>query len=260
MVVEKFVANSAMIKILLKDEKYLNKNLVEYLKELSGRQKLEEPSRMSEILIEIKNRIYYDQVDFDELYLKTEPESGERLALDCIREYEDTLNQRHTIDFAMLESTFLEKLKDGSMEEFLDDIKIVLIDEYQDTNLIQEDIYFTIAESALENDGSITVVGDDDQSLYRFRGATVDLFTNYKQRVNERLGIEVEEINLRTNYRSTENIIEHCNKFAELDREYQNARVENKPKIIAPDFEKEKMPILGMFRNNPEMLANDLAK
>ena len=101
-VVEKFVANSAMIKILLKDEKYLNKNLVEYLKELSGRQKLEEPSRMSEILIEIKNRIYYDQVDFDELYLKTEPESGERLALDCIREYEDTLNQRHTIDFAML--------------------------------------------------------------------------------------------------------------------------------------------------------------
>ncbi|WP_405284957.1 UvrD-helicase domain-containing protein [Methanobrevibacter sp.] len=259
-VVEKFVANSAMIKILLKDEKYLNKNLVEYLKELSGRQKLEEPSRMSEILIEIKNRIYYDQVDFDELYLKTEPGSGERLALDCIIEYEDTLNQRHTIDFAMLESTFLEKLKDGSMEDFLDDIKIVLIDEYQDTNLIQEDIYFTIAESALENDGSITVVGDDDQSLYRFRGATVDLFTNYKQRVNERLGIEVEEINLRTNYRSTENIIEHCNKFAELDREYQNARVENKPKIIAPDFEKEKMPILGMFRNNPEMLANDLAK
>ena len=146
------------------------------------------------------------------------------------------------------------------MDEFLDEIKIVLIDEYQDTNLIQEDIYFTIAESALKNDGSITVVGDDDQSLYRFRGATVDLFTNYKTRVMQRLSIEVEEINLKTNYRSTENIIEHCNRFAELDSEYQNARVENKPKIIAPDFEKEKMPILGMFRNNPEMLAHDLAR
>ena len=259
-VIEGFVANTAMIKILIRDGKYLNKELAEFLKELSGRQKLAEPSRMSEILIEIKNRIYYDQVDFDELYEKTEEGSGQRLALDCIREYERTLTGRNTIDFAMLEAKFLDKLKNGDLKEFLDEIRIVLIDEYQDTNLIQEDIYFTMAESALKNRGSITVVGDDDQSLYRFRGATVDLFTDYRHRVKERLGIDVEEINLTTNYRSTENIIQHCNQFAELDREYQNARVENKPKITAPDFEKDRMPILGMFRNNPQMLANDLSK
>ncbi|WP_407424872.1 UvrD-helicase domain-containing protein [Methanobrevibacter sp.] len=259
-VIEEFVANTAMIKILIEDEKYLNKDLVEYLKELSGMDKLEEPSKMSEILMKVKNRIYYDQIDFDELYSKTESGSGHRLALDSIKEYERTLENRNTIDFAMLESAFLEKLKNHDLDLFLDEIKIVLIDEYQDTNLLQEDIYFTIANSALDNNGSITVVGDDDQSLYRFRGATVDLFTDYKNRVKERLGIEVEEINLRTNYRSTENIINHCNQFAELDREYQNARVENKPKIIAPDFERDKMPILGMFRNNPEMLAKDLSR
>ncbi|WP_407453220.1 UvrD-helicase domain-containing protein [Methanobrevibacter sp.] len=258
-VIEDFVANSAMIKIIIEDKKYLNKELVKYLKELSGKTKLDEPSKMSEILIEIKNRIYYDQVDFKELYNKTQEGSGVRIALDCIRKYEETLNNRNTIDFAMLESQFLEKLKNGELDSFLDEIKIVLIDEYQDTNLIQEDIYFTIAKSALENNGNITVVGDDDQSLYRFRGATVDLFTNYQERIKERLGIDVEEINLRTNYRSTENIIEHCNQFAELDGEYQHARVENKPKIIAPDFDKDKMPILGMFRNNPEMLARDLS-
>lgn len=210
--------------------------------------------------MEIKNRIYYDQVDFDELYESSQPDSGLKLALDCIREYENTLKSRNTIDFAMLESSFLEKLKNNELELFLDEIKIVLIDEYQDTNLIQEDIYFTIAKSALENDGNITVVGDDDQSLYRFRGATVDLFTNYKQRVKDRLNIEVEEINLTTNYRSTENIINHCNQFVELDKTYQQARVENKPKIIAPDFDKDKMPILGMFRNNPEILAKDLSR
>ena len=121
----------------------------------------------------------------------------------------------------MLEAKFLEKLKNHELDLFLDETKIVLIDEYQDTNLIQEDIYFTIAHSALENKGSITVVGDDDQSLYRFRGATVDLFTNYKVRAHDRLGIDVEEINLKTNYRSTENIINHCNRFAELDEEYR---------------------------------------
>ena len=125
--------------------------------------------------MEIKNRLYYDQVDFDELYEKTEKGSGKQVALDCIKEYETTLIKRNTIDFAMLESLFLNKLKSGELKDFLDEIKIVLIDEYQDTNLIQEDIYFTIAKSALENGGGITVVGDDDQSLYRFRGATVDL-------------------------------------------------------------------------------------
>lgn len=258
-IIEDFVANSAMIKILIDSKKHLNKNLTEYLKQLSGRHKLEEPSLMSKILIELKNRMYYDQVDFNELYEKTEPQSGLRLALDCIKEYEETLKSRHTIDFSMLEYTFLEKLKNNELKDFLDEVKIVLIDEYQDTNLIQEDIYFTIAKSALQNNGSITVVGDDDQSLYRFRGATVDLFTNYKQRIKERLDLDVEEINLRTNYRSTENIIEHCNQFVGLDSDYQKARVENKPKIIAPDFDKDKMPILGMFRNNPEMLARDLA-
>ncbi len=259
-VIEGFVANSAMIKIIIEDEKYLNKNLVEYLKEVSGKEKIEEPSKISEILIEIKNRIYYDQVDFNELYNKTPKGSGAHIALDCIKEYENKLQNRNTIDFAMLEAEFLKKLKNNELEKFLDETKIVLIDEYQDTNLLQEDIYFTIAHSALANDGNITVVGDDDQSLYRFRGATVDLFTTYQERINQKLGIEVEEINLRTNYRSTENIIEHCNQFAELDAEYQNARVENKPKIIAPDFDNEKMPILGMFRNNPEMLAKDLSK
>ena len=213
-VIEGFVANSAMMKIIIEDEKYLNKNLVEYLKEVSRREKLDEPSKISEILIEIKNRIYYDQVDINELYAKTKNMKGVHLALDCIKEYENKLKNRNTIDFAMLEAEFLKKLKNKDLKEFLDDIQIVLIDEYQDTNLLQEDIYFTIARSALENGGNITVVGDDDQSLYRFRGATVDLFTNYQRRIHDKLGIDVEEINLRTNYRSTENIIEHCNQFA----------------------------------------------
>jgi len=259
-VIEDFVAKSAMIKIVIEDEKYLDKKLVEYLKEISGRSKLTEPSKISEILIKIKNRIYYDEVDLDELYEKTEENSGFRIALDCIRQYESILKDRNTIDFPMLESKFLKKLKSKELKVFLDTVRIVLIDEYQDTNLIQEDIYFTIAESAMNNNGSITVVGDDDQSLYRFRGSTVDLFTEYKSRINKRLGVDVEEINLRTNYRSTENIIDHCNQFAEIDKEYQNARVENKPKIIAPNFEKDHMPILGLFRNNPQMLANDLAR
>ena len=259
-VIEKFVAKFAMVKILLKDNRYLDENLQGYLKSFTTKDKLKEASQMSEILLQFKNRMYFDQIDFDEFYANVGEGGGARIALDCIKEYEEELKSRNIIDFTMLESKFLDSLRSGKMDIFLDDLKIILIDEYQDTNLIQEEIYFTMAQSAIANGGSISVVGDDDQSLYRFRGATVDLFTNFKSRVREKLGIEVKEINLRTNYRSSRNIINHCNQFVELDGEYQHARVEDKPKIIAPDLEKYNMPILGLFRNNLQMLSKDLAK
>ena len=258
-IIENFVSNSAMIKILSENERYKDENLKECLKRLTGREKLDEPSKMSGILLEIKDRIFHDQIDMDRLYEEYKNDRGMTLILDCIQEYENILIRRNTMDFAMLESRFLKLLKENRLNMFLDTIRIVLVDEYQDTNLIQEDIYFTIAQSALNNNGNITVVGDDDQSLYRFRGATVDLFTNYKQRVRDKLGIDVLEINLKTNYRSTENIINHCNQFVEIDDEYQMARVKNKPKIIAPDFDKDRMPVLGMFRNNVEMLSKSLS-
>lgn len=258
-IIENFVANSAMIKVLSENERYKDEKLQECLKRFTGRERLDEPSKMSGILLEIKDRIYHDQIDIDKLYAEFEGNRGMTLILDSIREYENILMRRNTMDFAMLEARFLKQLKENRLDLFLDTVRIVLIDEYQDTNLIQEDIYFTIAKSALNNDGNITVVGDDDQSLYRFRGATVDLFTNYKARVKDKLGIDVTEINLKTNYRSTENIINHCNQFVEIDEEYQLARVKDKPKIIAPDFDKDKMPVLGMFRNNVEMLSKSLA-
>ena len=258
-VIEKFVANSAMIKVLSENDLYKDESLQEYLKSLTGREKLDEASKMSEIILEIKDRLYQDKIDIDLLIDNVKNNRGFETVLKCIKEYEKILSERNTMDFTILESRFLKKLNSDELNLFLDNVKIVLVDEYQDTNLIQEDIYFTIARFALKNNGSITVVGDDDQSLYRFRGATVDLFTNYKERAKEKLGIDVCEINLKTNYRSSKNIINHCNQFAEVDSEYQNARVKNKPKIIAPDFEKDNMPVLGLFRNNVKMLSKSLS-
>ena len=259
-VIEDFVASSAMINAgLFKNNRYLNSDLQKYLGQFKGKEKLENPSQMGEILLEIKNRIYYDLANFDEIY-KSEKNKGGKEALNAIIDYENELNNRNIIDFPMLESKFLKRLKNHKLDLFLEETKIILVDEYQDTNLIQEEIYFTIARSAIKNGGNITVVGDDDQSLYRFRGATVDLFTNFQQRAHDKLNIDIEEVNLKTNYRSTENIINHCNHFVELDNNYQSARVKEKPKIIAPDFDKDKMPILGMFRPNVEMLSKDLSR
>ena len=278
-VIENFVANSAMISSgLFNKDRYLNKNLQSYLGTITGVEEIKNPSKMSELLLEIKNRLYYDQVNFKE-FLNKESRPGTKEAFNAITDYVAELKKRNILDFPMLEKRFLKRLKSGKLDIFLENLKIILIDEYQDTNLLQEDIYFTLAKSAIANGGNITVVGDDDQSLYRFRGATVDLFTDFPKRAKKKLKIDVLKIYLTSNYRSTEHIIDLCNHFVELDNEYQAARVKEKPKIefIRPklanattnstkennnkqlDINNKSVPVLGMFRQNPEILAKDLS-
>ena len=281
--IEQFVANSVMInECLLKENRYKNEALQEYLGDITGKKSNIEPkpklsnlTKMAEALISIKEHIYYNRIDIYDILNDVSPsELGKQLALKSILEYVEKLKGQNIYDFSMLETEFLERLNSDDFDVFLNEIKIILVDEYQDTNLLQESIYFKIAGSAHENGGNITVVGDDDQSLYRFRGASVDLFTNFIERVSM-IGIKAKEVNLKTNYRSSSNIIDLCNDFVELDEEYQSARVKEKPKIEYPKLGNDKdngkedmedpsstinqIPVLGMFRKNEQMLANDLA-
>jgi len=131
-----------------------------------------------------------------------------------------------------------------------------LVDEYQDTNLMQEKIYFCIAKSL---SGSLTVVGDDDQSLYRFRGATVDLFRDFEKRYKNEFNSLPNKVYLSVNYRSTKNIINFVNKFSKLDKAYQSVRVKSKPEMKPSINAQIGVPVLGMFRSNQSKLAEDLA-
>lgn len=166
----------------------------------------------------------------------------------------------------MLEAEFLDQLKQGKLDKFLQGLKLILVDEYQDSNLLQEQIYFQLAQAAINNGGSMTVVGDDDQSLYRFRGATVDLFTNFQERFKKHFKLEEATVNtprliyLSQNYRSTKNIVNFCNEYVNLDKEFQSARVKDKPAIISersPPI--TEFPVLGMFREDVETLSKDLS-
>ena len=95
----------------------------------------------------------------------------------------------------------------------------VIIDEYQDTNTIQERIFFALAAGH----GNICVVGDDDQALYRFRGATVENFVRFPDRCATALGRRPREIPLVTNYRSRSPIVDFYTAF--IDRaDWTNSR------------------------------------
>jgi DNA helicase-2/ATP-dependent DNA helicase PcrA len=160
------------------------------------------------------------------------------------------------VDFALLENEVLQRLRKGQLKEFTQDLRVILVDEYQDTNLLQEQIYFELASTC---GGALCVVGDDDQSLYRFRGATVDLFSDFLARYKSRFARKAQDIYLAVNYRSTQTIVGFVNGYAKLDKGYQCVRVTDKPELSWKPNAEQGRAILGMFRDTREDLARDLA-
>ncbi|RPF48280.1 DNA helicase-2/ATP-dependent DNA helicase PcrA [Hydrogenoanaerobacterium saccharovorans] len=127
---------------------------------------------------------------------------------DILSVYNCILNTNNIIDFAGIqtEAYYLLKTNPEVLEELQSKIKYLMIDEYQDTNFIQEQIVFTLAGK----EENICVVGDDDQGLYRFRGATIRNILEFPTKFTEK---DCKVIPLTINYRSNSEIVGFYNKW-----------------------------------------------
>ncbi|PIR23715.1 MAG: ATP-dependent DNA helicase PcrA [Deltaproteobacteria bacterium CG11_big_fil_rev_8_21_14_0_20_45_16] len=116
------------------------------------------------------------------------------------QEYQNLLKQAHALDFDDLLFECLKLLKaDAELREQLQaQWKYILVDEFQDTNKIQ----YQLLEQIINPDKNICVVGDDDQSIYGWRGAKIENILNFDK---QHEGCRV--IKLEQNYRSTANIL-----------------------------------------------------
>ena len=123
---------------------------------------------------------------------------------------EDLKKPPEYVDFSLLQRAAFEQIKTFKGASGI--YRYVIIDEYQDTNAIQEKIYFELA-SGHKN---ICVVGDDDQALYRFRGATVENLVEFESRCEKHLGVRPTRIDLDINYRSCKKIVEAYTNFINL--------------------------------------------
>jgi DNA helicase-2/ATP-dependent DNA helicase PcrA len=207
---------------------------------------------------EMWERRFQDQVAWTQFSAGGPPtqHAARGLADDAQQAYETALRSAGLVDFSLLENEVLTRLRMGQLKEFTDNLEVVLVDEYQDTNLMQEQLYFELAAAC---SGAINVVGDDDQSLYRFRGATVDLFRDFPARYQQRFKKTPTTVFLTNNYRSTKNIVSFVNGYATLDAGYQAVRVASKPALAHGPLAQAGLPALGMFRGTIEELAEDLA-
>lgn len=123
------------------------------------------------------------------------------------KKYLELTKEENIVDFSTIQTETYGLLKENPeiLEKLHDQIKYLMIDEYQDTNSIQEKIIFKLCGQ----DNNICVVGDDDQGLYRFRGATIRNILEFPSKFNGSCKI----VTLNVNYRSHPGIINFYNKW-----------------------------------------------
>lgn len=182
--------------------------------------------------------------------------NGEAAIVDILTSYQQFLTERNMFDFANLEQQLLNRLRGGLLNEWKDEIQALLVDEYQDTNPLQEAIYHQIL---LNSAKVVTVVGDDDQAMYRFRGGSVELFTQFAVRCNIATGYNSHRVDMITNYRSSEEIVDFYNEHITGDANFHGARILPPKPLVTANRGSLDMPILGMFRADSTSLAHSLA-
>lgn len=139
--------------------------------------------------LETKNERVLEEVDTDDLFY------------DFFKEYESELHRSNAVDFGGLITGVLNLFETFPevLERYQNKYKYVLVDEYQDTNRCQ----FYLIKYLSEVKKNICVVGDEDQSIYSWRGADIRNILDFEETFSESQLIKLEQ-----NYRSSKNIID----------------------------------------------------
>lgn len=172
---------------------------IENIDEVLGEREKTSKWMRAEALLGWVNKISEEAIDVSQLAASN---NSPLIALSKLAEkYQALLIENNLLDFSSIQSETLALLENNP--NVLSDLKSrfshLMVDEYQDTNTIQELILFSLAGDK-EN---ICVVGDDDQGLYRFRGATIRNILEFPNRFSGRCNV----VQLSKNYRSHPDII-----------------------------------------------------
>ncbi len=141
----------------------------------------------------------------DDMELKAAGDYNMKKVASVYREYQATLRKNNALDFDDLIVKTVELFQNcgAVLEYYQERFKYIMVDEYQDTNTAQFKFISLLAQK-YEN---LCVVGDDDQSIYKFRGANIGNILGF-----ERIFPEAKVIRLEQNYRSTQNILNAANR------------------------------------------------
>lgn len=119
---------------------------------------------------------------------------------DVLKKYIGCLYSHNYIDFALMIYETLRQIdSDPEVKDYLSRIKYLVVDEYQDVNDLQERLILRIAEAG----ANICVVGDDDQTIYQFRGSNANNMISFSERY-----ADVHQVRLEKNFRCAQGIVD----------------------------------------------------
>ncbi len=127
-----------------------------------------------------------------------------KVIAEIYKEYNHLLKEANAMDFddMIVNTVKLLRENDDVAEYYRAKFRYVMVDEYQDTNYAQ----YVLVKTLAQGENNICVVGDDDQSIYRFRGATIENILNFEDEYENAKVIRLEQ-----NYRSTSHILDAAN-------------------------------------------------
>ena len=143
-------------------------------------------------------------VDVREFEVKSVGDYKKSVIAKVYREYQETLKKSNALDFDDISVQPVELFKSCPevLYNYQERFKYIMVDEYQDTNTAQFELIRLLADGYR----NLCVVGDDDQSIYKFRGANIRNILDY-----EKVYPDAKVIKLEQNYRSTQNILDAAN-------------------------------------------------
>ncbi len=196
-------------------------------------------------ILEFFNKCIENDVDPDELIdkireISIESNSNKKnenyinrmtKAAEAYKKYLELMIKEKKINFSNLQRLVLHLLRENNKvaKELRDRYKFIIVDEYQDINPIQAKIIHELAKPKF----NLFVVGDEDQSIYGFRGADIEQFRSFERRY-KKYGVKVYK--LKINYRSTKNIVVNSEEFIKPHRRINKEIIAKRNNKVNPFF------------------------
>ena len=208
------------------------------IKKLNLDIKLYDPKSMQYKISSAKNLL---QSPDDILNLSNEREFIKKNFVEIYKNYQNSLKENNALDFDDLLTLPLQIFEENPkrLEFYQNKFQYVLVDEYQDTNKPQFELIYQLTK----NNKDIFVVGDDDQSIYGWRGADISNILNFNESFSNATVIKLEQ-----NYRSTQNILNAA--WSVVSRNINRSE----KKLWTENKEGEKISVLHGYNERDESL------
>lgn len=228
------------------DSRSLVKSII---KEMQLDDKVYKPASVADRISMAKNHLLLPAQYQTSAWASDDAQHKRPLVASIYSRYVARCHQANAMDFddILVQTWLLFKEHEDILQKYTDRFKYVLVDEYQDTNYVQQEIVFQLTKEH----GHVCVVGDDAQSIYSFRGANIDNILDFQQKYHHSKLFKLEQ-----NYRSTQLIVQAANSLIR-----KNERQIHK-NVFSNNEEGEQLVLKGAYSDKEEamIVCNDIKR